>query len=86
LFIIASQTMQSTDKRPLSWLLQQFQLKLGKSAIFSGLRSLVILGVPIGIGMMTNHEAESAIASEHQLFYRLQEEIEQVIRHLRKRM
>ncbi|MEH2073008.1 MAG: FUSC family membrane protein, partial [Nostoc sp.] len=55
--------MQSTDKRPLSWLLQQFQLKPGKPAILSGLRSLVILGVPIGIGIMTNHAAESAIAT-----------------------
>ncbi|MEH2138147.1 FUSC family protein [Nostoc sp.] len=55
--------MQSTDKRPLSWLLQQFQLKPGKPAIFSGLRSLIILGVPIGVGIMTNHAAESAIAT-----------------------
>ncbi|MEA5602523.1 FUSC family protein [Nostoc sp. UHCC 0252] len=55
--------MQSTDKRPLSWLLQQFQLKPGKPAIFSGLRSLVILGVPIGIGIITNHAADSAIAT-----------------------
>ncbi|OYD89295.1 hypothetical protein CDG77_19190 [Nostoc sp. 'Peltigera membranacea cyanobiont' 213] len=55
--------MQSTDKRPLSWLLQQFQLKPGKPAILSGLRSLFILGVPIGIGIMTNHAAESAIAT-----------------------
>ncbi|OYE06447.1 FUSC family protein [Nostoc sp. 'Peltigera membranacea cyanobiont' 232] len=55
--------MQSTDKRPLSWLLQQFQLKPGKPAIFSGLRSLFILGVPIGIGIITNHAAESAIAT-----------------------
>ncbi|MFN6461728.1 MAG: FUSC family protein [Nostoc sp. DedVER02] len=55
--------MQSTDKRPLSWLLQQFQLKPGKPAIFSGLRSLFILGVPIGVGIITNHAAESAIAT-----------------------
>jgi uncharacterized membrane protein YccC len=55
--------MQSTDKRPLSWFLQQFQLKPGKPAIFSGLRSLFILGVPIGIGIITGHAAESAIAT-----------------------
>ncbi|MCW5316962.1 hypothetical protein GTQ43_25040 [Nostoc sp. KVJ3] len=55
--------MQSTDKRPLSWLLQQFQLKPGKPAIFSGLRSLFILGVPIGIGIITGHPSESAIAT-----------------------
>ncbi|MEH1936290.1 MAG: FUSC family membrane protein [Nostoc sp.] len=55
--------MPFTDKRPLSWLLQQFQLQPGKPAIFSGLRSLFILGVPIGVGMITGHAAESAIAT-----------------------
>lgn len=55
--------MSFTDKRPLSWLLQQFQLQPGKPAISSGLRSLFILGVPIGIGIITNHTAESAIAT-----------------------
>ncbi|MCC5634922.1 hypothetical protein LC593_03465 [Nostoc sp. CHAB 5844] len=45
--------MPSTNKRSFSWLLQQFQLKPGKPAIFLGLRSLLILGVPIGIGIMT---------------------------------
>ncbi|BBD65520.1 hypothetical protein NIES4072_08050 [Nostoc commune NIES-4072] len=55
--------MSSTDKRPLSWLLQQFQLQPGKPAIASGLRSLFILGVPIGIGIITGHAAESAIAT-----------------------
>ncbi|MEH2147211.1 FUSC family protein [Nostoc sp.] len=55
--------MSFTDKRPLSWLLQQFQLQPGKPAIASGLRSLFILGVPIGIGIITNHAAESAIAT-----------------------
>ncbi|MEH2154229.1 FUSC family protein [Nostoc sp.] len=55
--------MSFTDKRPLSWLLQQFQLQPGKPAIASGLRSLFILGVPIGIGIITDHAAESAIAT-----------------------
>ncbi|MDZ8221923.1 FUSC family protein [Nostoc sp. ChiVER01] len=55
--------MSFTDKRPLSWLLQQFQLQPGKPAIASGFRSLFILGVPIGIGIITNHAAESAIAT-----------------------
>lgn len=55
--------MQSTDKRPLSWLFQQFQLKPGKPAIFSGLRSLFILGVPIGVGIISGHAAASAIAT-----------------------
>lgn len=55
--------MSFTDKRPLSWLLQQFQLQPGKPAIASGLRSLFILLVPIGIGIITGHAAESAIAT-----------------------
>ncbi|MBG1261924.1 FUSC family protein [Nostoc commune] len=55
--------MSFTDKRPLSWLLQQFQLQPGKPAIASGLRSLFILSVPIGIGIITDHTAESAIAT-----------------------
>ncbi|MEH1860951.1 MAG: FUSC family membrane protein [Nostoc sp.] len=55
--------MPFTDKRPLGWLLQQFQLQPGKPALSSGLRSLFILGVPIGIGIITNHAAESAIAT-----------------------
>ncbi|MDZ8258325.1 FUSC family protein [Nostoc sp. ChiQUE01b] len=55
--------MSFTDKRPLGWLLQQFQLQPGKPAIASGLRSLFILGVPIGIGIITGHAAESAIAT-----------------------
>ncbi|MEH2127257.1 FUSC family protein [Nostoc sp.] len=55
--------MSFTDKRPLSWLLQQFQLQPGKPAIASGLRSLFVLGVPIGIGIITGHTAESAIAT-----------------------
>ncbi|MEH1836692.1 MAG: FUSC family membrane protein [Nostoc sp.] len=55
--------MPFTDKHALSWLLQQFQLQPGKPAIFSGLRSLLILGVPIGVGMITGHAAASAIAT-----------------------
>ncbi|MBW4596321.1 MAG: FUSC family protein [Brasilonema angustatum HA4187-MV1] len=55
--------MPFTDKRPFNWLLQQFQLKPGKPAIFSGLRSLIILGVPIGVGVITGHAATSAIAT-----------------------
>jgi uncharacterized membrane protein YccC len=54
--------MPSTDKRRLSWLLQQFQLKPGKPDIFSGLRSLFILGVPIAAGIITDHAAGSAMA------------------------
>ena len=46
-----------------SWLLQQFQLKPGKPAIVSGFRSLFILGVPIGVGLITDHAAASAIAT-----------------------
>ena len=55
--------MPSTDKRPFSWLLQQFQLKPGKPAILSGLRSLLILSVPIGVGVITGYGATSAIAT-----------------------
>ncbi|MFN6497770.1 MAG: FUSC family protein [Nostoc sp. DedQUE01] len=54
--------MSFTDKRPLGWLLQQFQLKPGKPDIFSGLRSLLILCVPIGVGIITGHAATSAMA------------------------
>ncbi|MBU7582879.1 MAG: FUSC family protein [Nostoc sp. TH1S01] len=55
--------MPSTNKRPFRWLLQQFQLKPGKPAIFSGFRSLLILGVPIGLGIITGNAAASAIAT-----------------------
>ncbi|MGF1991249.1 MAG: FUSC family protein [Nostoc sp. ZfuVER08] len=55
--------MSFTDKRRLGWLLQQFQLKPGKPDIFSGLRSLLILGVPIGVGIITGQGATSAIAT-----------------------
>jgi uncharacterized membrane protein YccC len=53
--------MPSTDKHPFSWLLQHFQLKPGKPAIVSGFRSLLILGVPIGIGIITGHAAASVM-------------------------
>ncbi|BCL37677.1 FUSC family protein [Nostoc sp. MS1] len=55
--------MPFTDKRPFSWLLQQFQLQPGKPAILNGFRSLLILGVPIGIGIITGNAAASAIAT-----------------------
>ncbi|WP_445633146.1 FUSC family protein [Nostoc sp. DSM 114161] len=55
--------MSFTDKRSVGWLLQQFQLKPGKPDIFAGLRSLLILGVPIGVGIVTGHAATSAIAT-----------------------
>ncbi|MBE9209591.1 FUSC family protein [Nostoc sp. LEGE 06077] len=55
--------MPSKNKRSFSWLLQQFQLKPGKPAIFLGFRSLLILGVPIGFGFMSGNAAASAIAT-----------------------
>ncbi len=55
--------MPSTDTNPLSWLLQQFQIKPERPDIFAGLRSLLILSGPIGVGMITGHTAESAIAT-----------------------
>ncbi|MBD2210430.1 FUSC family protein [Nostoc linckia FACHB-104] len=55
--------MSSTNQLSVSWLLQQFQLQPGKPAITNGLRSLFILGVPIGVGIFTGHAAESAIAT-----------------------
>ncbi|AFY42665.1 FUSC family protein [Nostoc sp. PCC 7107] len=55
--------MLSTNKHSFSWLLQQFQLKPGKPAILIGFRSLLILGVPIGFGMITGNAAASAIAT-----------------------
>ncbi|BBD57979.1 hypothetical protein NIES2109_07470 [Nostoc sp. HK-01] len=55
--------MPFPNKRSFSWLLQQFQLKPGKPAIFSGFRSLLILGVPIGFGIITGNAAASAIAT-----------------------
>ncbi|MDZ7959604.1 MAG: FUSC family protein [Aulosira sp. DedQUE10] len=55
--------MPSTNQSPVSWLLEQFQLQPGKPAIANGLRSLFILSVPIGVGIITGHTAQSAIAT-----------------------
>ncbi|KAF3886966.1 MULTISPECIES: FUSC family protein [Nostocales] len=55
--------MSFTDRHPLNWLLQQFQLKPGKPNISSGLRSLFILSVPVAVGIITSHAAASAIAT-----------------------
>ncbi|QIR35782.1 hypothetical protein HCG51_02785 [Tolypothrix sp. PCC 7910] len=52
-----------SNQLSVSWLLQQFQLQPGKPAITNGLRSLLILGVPISVGIFTGHAAESAIAT-----------------------
>ncbi|BAY27417.1 hypothetical protein NIES2100_72410 [Calothrix sp. NIES-2100] len=54
--------MPSTDRGSFSWLLQQFQLKPGKPAFAYGLRTLLALGVPVVIGIMTGNGAASAIA------------------------
>ena len=55
--------MPLTDRNPLSWLLQQFQLKPGKPAFVAGLRTLVIAGGPIGVGVITGHTSDIAIAT-----------------------
>lgn len=49
-------------QRSLEWLLQQFQLKPGKPAIASSLRTLVSVLGPIGVGVLMGHPAASAIA------------------------
>src|SRR5919202_68260 len=54
--------MLSTHQRPLNWLLQQFQLKPGKPAILYGLRTLLAVSGPIGVGFILGHPAASAIA------------------------
>jgi uncharacterized membrane protein YccC len=54
--------MPSTHQQPLNWLLQQFQLKPGKPAILYGLRTLLVVSGPIGVGIITGHAAASAIA------------------------
>ncbi|OUL30084.1 hypothetical protein BV378_04275 [Nostoc sp. RF31YmG] len=54
--------MPSTDQGSLSWLLQQFQLKPGKPAFANGLRTLLALGGPVAIGILTGNGAASAIA------------------------
>ncbi|MBD1919532.1 FUSC family protein [Microcoleus sp. FACHB-831] len=60
--------MPSAPQRPLNWLLQQFQLKPGKPAISSGLRTLALVGGPIGVGILTDRAAASAIAVMAALF------------------
>ncbi|OUL37656.1 hypothetical protein BV372_01465 [Nostoc sp. T09] len=54
--------MPSTDQGSLSWLLQQFQLKPGKPAFANGLRTLLALGGPVAVGILTGNGAASAIA------------------------
>ena len=54
--------MSSKNQSPLKWLLQQFQLKPGKPAIVYGLRTLVILVAPIGVGIIFGHPASSVVA------------------------
>jgi uncharacterized membrane protein YccC len=54
--------MSPKNQPPLKWLLQQFQLKPGKPAIVYGLRTLVVLIAPIGVGMIVGHPASSVVA------------------------
>ncbi len=54
--------MSSKNQPPLKWLLQQFQLKPGKPAIVYGLRTLVVLIAPIGVGITVGHPAASVVA------------------------
>jgi uncharacterized membrane protein YccC len=54
--------MSSKNQLPLKWLLQQFQLKPGKPAIVYGLRTLVVLIAPIGVGIIFGHPAASVVA------------------------
>jgi uncharacterized membrane protein YccC len=54
--------MSSKNKSPLKWLLQQFQLKPGKPAIVYGLRTLVVLIAPIGVGILVGHPGASVVA------------------------
>ena len=53
--------MSSENPSPLKWLLQQFQLQPGKPAIVYGLRTLVMLIAPIGVGILVDHPAASVI-------------------------
>ena len=55
--------MPLTDRHPLNWLLQQFRLKPGKPAFVAGLRTLTIVSGSIGVGMITGHASNSAIAT-----------------------
>lgn len=54
--------MPSAHQRHLNWLLQQFQLKPGKPAIVYGLRTMMAVSGPIGVGFILGHPAASAIA------------------------
>lgn len=53
--------MPSAIQRPLNWLLQQFQLKPGKPDILYGLRTLLVVTVPIGVGFITGTPTASTI-------------------------
>jgi uncharacterized membrane protein YccC len=65
---MSSLLILSLAKRISTRLLQQFKLRPGQPAIFSGLRTLIYVGGPIGLGVVTNHAAESAIAVIAALF------------------
>jgi uncharacterized membrane protein YccC len=54
--------MPSTNQNSFKWVLQQFQPKPGKPAILNGLRTLVVLIAPIGVGIFTGHPADSVVA------------------------
>ena len=53
--------MSSRNPSPLKWVLQQFQLQPGKPAIIYGLRTLVTLIAPIGVGILIGHAAATVI-------------------------
>jgi uncharacterized membrane protein YccC len=54
--------MPSTNQSFFKWVLEQFQPKPGKPAILNGLRTLVVLIAPIGVGIFTGHPADSVVA------------------------
>lgn len=60
--------MFSINSEIFRWLGQQFQLKPGKPAYIYGVRTLLILGGPIGIGIILGQPAASAIATMSALF------------------
>ncbi len=53
--------MSSENPSPLKWLWQHFQLQPGKPAIVYGLRTLVMLIAPIGVGILVGHPAATVI-------------------------
>ena len=53
--------MSSRNQPRFKWLLQQFQLQPGKPAIIYGLRTLVMLIAPIGVGIIVGHPAASVV-------------------------